>query len=127
MTVDLGFDAGRIDVIFSGDGNYSNHTLTMEQAIDLSDSLREMVTSQCGERSPRVYDAENEHLERILHASNMLGAIATVAAELRVKVQEWTQSRDSYRRAMECKSLIDTETAAKDLRMGLDKSALMRC
>ena len=92
MNIELDFDGGKIDIIISGDNLYCNHTVTMEQAIDLADDLRDMVNKQCGERSPRVYDAEQEHLERILRASNMLGNISTSADELRDRVQEWLTS-----------------------------------
>jgi hypothetical protein len=106
MDIELQFDAGKIDIIFSGDANnysYFNCSVTLEQALNLADDLRDMVNNQRGERSPRVYDAEYEHLERILQASNRLGAISTATDELRDRVQDWLNGRYSFAQCAICK------------------------
>ena len=87
--IEVSFDGGRIDVIFSADGIYANHTITLEQAMDLSDELRDTVNNMRGDRSPRVFDAEQIRLEETLHAINTLKHLSSQSEKAVDALKEW--------------------------------------
>jgi len=94
IDIEVSFDGGRIDVIFSADdGIYTNNTITLEQAMDLSDELRDTVNNMRGDRSPRVFDAEQIRLEETLHAINTLQHLSSQSGKAVDALQEWLNNR----------------------------------